>query len=363
MAHLDGTPLSRLGVALALVAVVGVVTAATVTGGGIFSPGALHAGDSTPSMLQGVTSHAGLSRQCGACHAAPWSGTRMDAQCLDCHRDVRRALSDTSTLHGHLADASACISCHTEHRGATAGLTRVEGFGSAHGEFGFSLAAHRTTSGGTPFGCSDCHGSESFTFETTRCESCHRDYQEAFIARHVREWGSDCQSCHDGADRFTGGAFAHDTTGFVLDGGHVSTACVSCHTETRTLGGFRGGPTTCVGCHRADDDHRGEFGDDCAACHTTASWEGATMEHNDFPLDHGEEGRIACKTCHENPKDYKAYTCYNCHEHSPARVQAQHRGEVSTRNLDDCVRCHRGGDEEGGEGHERGRRRGDRDEH
>ncbi len=357
---MQGAAVSRASVAVALIAAVCVAAAATATGGGIFSPGALHAGDSTPATLQGVTSHAALGRQCGTCHGSPWSSVRMDAKCLECHSDVRRTLRDTSTLHGHLRDASACVSCHTEHLGRTARLTRVDGFGAAHGQFGFSLAAHRTTSDGKIFGCNDCHASATFTFDDTRCESCHRDYQGAFVARHVREWGTDCQSCHDGIDRFTRSAFAHDTSGFTLDGAHVTASCVSCHTETRTLADFGTAPTTCIGCHRADDEHRGDLGDDCGACHSTRSWEGATIEHDVFPLDHGEEGPVACKTCHEDPKNYKSYTCYNCHEHSRARVQAEHRGEVSTRNLDDCVRCHQGGEKEGREGHgeREGRRRG-----
>ena len=41
-----------------------------------------------------------------------------------------------------------------------------------------------------------------------------------------------------------------------------------------------------------------------------------------FPLDHGSRQPVACKTCHTDPANYKSYTCYNCHEHSRARVQA-----------------------------------------
>ena len=125
MAGMEGTLVSRLSVLIALVALLCVAAAATATGGGIFSPGALHAGDSTPMTLQGVTSHAALARHCDACHGAPWSGTRMDSRCLACHSDVRRALADTSTLHGHLTNASACVSCHIDHLGATARLRRL----------------------------------------------------------------------------------------------------------------------------------------------------------------------------------------------------------------------------------------------
>jgi hypothetical protein len=314
----------------------------------------------------GVASHAELSQQCSACHAAPWQSKTMAVRCLECHRDVRETLGDTATLHGTFADAKACVRCHTEHRGSTALLTKVEGFGTAHGQFGFSLTAHQQTADGKSFRCNDCHLASSFKFEASRCVSCHRDYQAQFLGTHIEEWGRDCQGCHDGNDRFSHGVFAHDSTGFTLDGAHLRTSCASCHRETKVLADFGKTPDSCIGYHKGDDEHRGELGDDCGACHSTTSWEGAGISHEVFPLDHGDGGRIPCKTCHEDRNNYKSYTCYNCHEHSPARVEAQHRGEVRAQNLDNCLRCHRGGRGEGGEGGEherRGRGRGERDEH
>jgi hypothetical protein len=106
----------------------------------------------------------------------------------------------------------------------------------------------------------------------------------------------------------------------------------------------------CIGCHRADDEHRGEFGSDCGECHSVETWEGARFDH-EFPLDHGEEGTIPCRTCHEDRTNYKSYTCYGCHEHSPARIRAKHDEEgITGRELEDCVRCHPTGREHEGEG-------------
>ncbi len=351
--------ISRASVLAAIVTVVLVVAAWTAGGSAMFSPGALHAADSTPAMLGGVQSHAELSRQCASCHVAPWGSDRMDGRCLDCHADIAGDMRDTSTLHGHLDDARQCVTCHTEHAGALARITRMEGLGEAHTRFGFALAAHRETASGKPFTCNECHTASSFAFDDDQCIACHRDYQRSFVQRHVADWGEGCRDCHDGVDLFSRETFAHDSTGLALHGKHTATSCAGRHAKVRTLAAFGDAPTTCVGCHRADDEHRGSLGDDCAACHTTSAWEGATVKHDEFPLDHGDEGVIPCKTCHETPRDYKSYTCYNCHEHSRERVQAEHRGEVSTSNLDDCVRCHRGGREgEGGEhGEERGRRR------
>lgn len=345
---------SRLSLTFALVAALGAATAYAATGGAIFSPGALHAGDSASVTLGGVRSHAEVS--CSGCHAAPLSARPMAARCEQCHTDIQREFADTTSLHGAFAGGRECMSCHTEHRGADGTITSVDGLGEAHEKFGFSLEAHVTTDAKAPFTCRDCHEERSFKFEPARCESCHREYQDPFVTKHVAEWGSDCQSCHDGRDRFSDGRFSHDTTGFRLDGAHVRTDCVGCHVDTRTLAAFADAPTTCIGCHRADDEHRGGFGTDCASCHTTTTWEGATFDHEVFPLDHGRRGPSKCSTCHLDETDYKQYTCYGCHEHTPANVIRQHRGEVNRTNLDDCVECHAGGREHGEEGEGRGRR-------
>lgn len=349
-----GSQFSRLSVTVAIVAAVGVAAAYGVTGGGIFSPGALHAADSTPARLGEVQSHAELSKQCGSCHAPPGSARPMATRCLECHTDVRKEFSDTATLHGALGDARQCTSCHTEHHGAFASLTSMTGFTDAHGQFGFALDAHKRLDTGQPFTCQSCHTKSSFTFDASTCASCHREYQAPFMRTHVAEWGSDCQSCHDGRDRFSAGRFAHDSTGYALTGAHQKTTCAACHTGVTTLQGFGNARADCASCHTADDKHKGSLGTDCASCHTTSTWEGATFDHEVFPIDHGEGGPSPCSTCHQNTKNYKVYTCYGCHEHTPARVIAEHRGEVRTQNLDNCLECHRGGRGEGGEGGEGG---------
>lgn len=342
---------TRFGGIAALVTLVAVVAAWGLSGGAIFSPGPLHAGDSTPRLLGGVESHAGLARRCGACHAPPGSDADMSARCVACHRDVGRevATRDTASVHGTLATTDRCQVCHGEHLGAAGEITSVKGFGEAHGRLGFTLDAHRRTSTGAPFACADCHDGRTFAFDDARCESCHREYQPRFVTTHVAAWGSDCRACHDGADRFSRAAFAHDTTTFALDGAHARVSCDACHARTRTLAGFREAPVTCIGCHEKDDTHRGEMGNDCGSCHGTTRWDDATFAHDAFPLDHGGEGRIPCRTCHEDSANYKSYNCYNCHEHSRDRVARQHRGEVRRTNLDDCLACHRGGREHGGD--------------
>lgn len=280
---------SRVSLTSALVTVAVVGGLVISTGGAMFSPGDLHAGRTSTASdsvrgdrtLGGIRSHAELSHDCDRCHVPPGSGDRMERRCLACHTEIasemREGMRDSSAratgfVHGTLRDASSCLNCHTEHRGANGTLTRVDGSASAHEQLGFPL-----------------------------------------------------------------------------DGAHAKASCASCHQRTPGDNRFSKAPTTCVGCHERDDKHDGGFGADCASCHSTTTWRGARFSHDVFPLDHGGEGQIACATCHTDGTNYKQYTCMGCHEHSPARIEAEHRGEVNTSNLADCLRCHRGGRGEGGE--------------
>ena len=74
--------------------------------------------------------------------------------------------------------------------------------------------------------------------------------------------------------------------------------------------------------HRGDDVHKGSLGTKCADCHGEANWKEATFDHDKyFVLDRDHEA--PCDTCHRN-NDYSRYTCYGCHEHSEAKVRAEH---------------------------------------
>jgi len=469
------TPLGLIAGAVASALVAGV---ALISGGAMFSPGPLSAvaGDAVP--LGGVSSHAELG-DCTACHAAPWDSATMADRCLACHTDIQAQLRDPQSLHGALpetAGARVCRACHTEHKGAQASLTSLDERTFPHDRLGFSLAAHRTLKNGQPFTCADCHVKRLSQLDPAQCETCHTSYQADFVAGHVNDFGKDCQSCHDGVDRFAKARFDHNTLVFALADKHIGVKCSRCHVGARTLADlkrapqacagchgkddphkgafgtdcakchtpedwkkatfdhnlsvfkltgkhagvacdkchvnnvFKGTPQACVDCHRKDDAHKGAFGTDCAKCHTPEDWKKATFDHNlaafkltgahvkvacdkchvnnvfkgtpkacaachpepdvhkgafgtdcaqchttttwqgatfkhTFPLDHGEQGAQPCSRCH-TPPNYRAYTCYNCHEHDPARIAGKHR-EEGIAQFDDCVRCHptgRGGD-------------------
>lgn len=100
----------------------------------------------------------------------------------------------------------------------------------------------------------------------------------------------------------------------------------------------------CETCHKAPADnlHRQITGN-CAQCHKVEAWKPATFEHERFfVLDKDHDTR--CETCHV-ANNYRQYTCYGCHEHTPANVRAEHVKE-GIANFENCVECHRSADEE-----------------
>jgi hypothetical protein len=110
----------------------------------------------------------------------------------------------------------------------------------------------------------------------------------------------------------------------------------------------------CADCHAAPPDpfHR-DAGASCGQCHTTRGWTPATFDHERY-FSLAPPHHAACATCHVN-RQYGSYTCFGCHEHRPDRIEAKHR-EEGIRDVRNCVRCHRGADDERGEGAREGRR-------
>jgi hypothetical protein len=97
----------------------------------------------------------------------------------------------------------------------------------------------------------------------------------------------------------------------------------------------------CASCHpeRPADGLHGEAAAQCAACHGTRAWKPATFEHGKyFRFDREHPAR--CADCHQTKGTYAGYTCYGCHEHTPANMASEHR-EEGLANFEACVKCHR----------------------
>jgi hypothetical protein len=208
---------------------------------------------------------------------------------------------------------------------------------------GFSLVTHTTNTDNQPFTCRTCHVSqESFTFTSAQCSDCHSKSEPQFIADHTAQFGTDCLACHDGTGEMVN--FDHAQV-WPLEGQHAVQECTACHVNQV----YGGTSRECVACHEEPVIHAGLFGLDCANCHTVDAWQPARLRQHIFPLDHGEQGELACETCHT--ATYTQYTCYGCHEHDPAETEREHLEEgISQQELPACANCHPTGQEDEAEG-------------
>ena len=175
--------------------------------------------------------------------------------------------------------------------------------------------------------CSACHAPFwSGPGMAKLCMNCHADVSaQQFDLKTLHGslvqggMSGSCWTCHPdhrGANAsltFVDPAhFSHDKLGypkpFPLTGRHIGLACTRCHANNI----FTNTPNKCVACHSEPASHLGQFGTDCAQCHSTSNWN-ATFDH---PNSCGEDSclhhhRATCADCH--PVDYKTATCTKCH--------------------------------------------------
>ena len=277
------------------------------------------------------------SVDCKSCHTAgTFKGTA--ATCAGCHAEPKT----------HMGQFGAdCAKCHATNTWHTASFPTATG-NSGNSEFDHSRTAFPLTGHHTAVDCKKCHVDNKFKGTPTSCVSCHA---EPKVQTH--KFGTDCKQCHATETwklasiptAGPGAAFDHNLTAFKLTGKHVSVDCLKCHVDNK----FKGTSTSCVSCHAEPKVHAGsKFGTDCQKCHTTNTWTGGTLgdfKHT-FPIAHGRKNRGAssCAICHAKADAYATYTCYGCHEHTPAKVARQHKNGV---NIDNCVKCHKGGRKKG----------------
>ncbi len=264
----------------------------------------------------------GAGFACADCHTGGYARFEQ-AACQDCHLQVDLAFSQA-----HAAEfGKLCLDCHD-------GADR---YGSSfdHQRTAFPLEGLHA-----PLACSACHpGAHSASdLQSTPqdCFTCH-----AKDDSHQGKFGRDCKGCHT-AQSWKQATFDHARSAFPLTGAHVQVACDRCHQDQ-----FKGTPKACSACHNSPASHPGVFEGECDTCHSTDAWTPAQFNgKHTFPIDHGEGGLSACKTCH--PQDYQTYTCYSCHEHQANEVSAKHL-EEGINDFQDCTRCHPTGREEEGE--------------
>jgi len=193
--------------------------------------------------------------------------------------------------------------------------------------------------------------------------SAHKQLEGDCFACHSAFTGASpekCISCHLPANigrlSSAGQPLAKPRTTTPFHQKLINQDCVACHADHAGVrryqvpgGGFKHSlllketRDQCQTCHQPPTDtlHRQVSGN-CLQCHTQEKWTPATFDHNKhFVLDGDHNTR--CVTCHVR-NDYSRYTCYSCHEHTPANIRRKHVEEGIAR-FDDCVECHRSANE------------------
>jgi hypothetical protein len=351
--------------------------------------------------------HQKLENNCLGCHK-PFAGASM--QCISCHRQADIGIRNVAgqvlpkkggkTLFHSGFAANSCVECHTDHKGLNP-KRAVRNF--MHDSLSASLknncnACHRDQKPQDNLhrqvgeSCASCHDTvkwKNAAFDHTRlvsgqqCISCHKS-EKPGDSLH-RQAGDNCTSCHDTV-KWKNVFFDHSqlsTNGRQCITCHTKDVpanalhrqagenCSSCHDTRKWKNAvldhnkFSASGKKCITCHSKDlpgDALHRQSKANCSECHQTSRWKPATFDHDRYFRLDGDH-RASCVTCHPDPKNYKAYTCYNCHEHSPSRIAGEHLKE-GIRNYDNCIRCHRdaSGEHDGREGGEGGHRREGRDD-
>jgi len=150
----------------------------------------------------------------------------------------------------------------------------------------------------------------------------------------------DCAQCHNSAGwniEVEYIKFDHSTTKFDLEGTHVKTDCILCHSTLV----FDEAPTDCFSCHT--DVHSMSVGTDCVRCHTSQTWLVDNIseihEENGFPLI-GTHNGLSCVECHLSETNLRfdnvGNDCISCHRDDYLAVQSPDHTGFSTN----CLDCH-----------------------
>ncbi len=235
--------------------------------------------------------HQHLKNNCSACHT-PFAGV-SNTKCIACHNPANigkdsMGITDSSKqkilFHQGLMEQS-CSSCHTDHKGINPSVS-------------LSNFDHQLLSPTVFNNCNSCHNKP--------IDSLHQSLSNS------------CINCHNTQDWKLNTIFNHD-----MIQGVDKNNCAACH-------------------QKPNDNFHQSTTANCSQCHGTTKWLPSSFDHSAyFRLDANHQ--TSCTTCHTN-NNYKVYTCYNCHEHSPGNIIAKHN-EEGIYNISNCASCHKSGNE------------------
>lgn len=279
-----------------------------------------------------------LGKACADCHGEknwqetrfdhaktdfPLSGKHVELKCTDCHRDQRFTDAPKACAGCHKLDdahkgrfGQKCESCHTDRSWQEIGFDHER-------RTKYPLRGqHRQAT------CVACHKGWLYKEKLrVACVACHKPDDA-----HKGSLGTKCESCHGEQDWKTS-SFNHDReTKFSLRDKHKSAKCESCH---KGPFGKEKLPLTCYACHKADDTHKGRYGEKCASCHNEKRWKESGFRHDvdtRYVL-RGKHVPVKCDACHKGfiYKEKLAARCDACHQKDDKHKH---------RYGDKCESCH-----------------------
>ena len=249
---------------------------------------------------------------CKKCHVDPSRYKEASRECVACHSKVDKHKGQYG---------KKCETCHADRD-----WKKIEFEHDLKTKFKL-LGKHDAVK------CLACHKGPLYKGKTpTQCVACHRNDDV-----HKGGVGEKCATCHN-EEKWKVSSFNHDKdTKFPLVGKHTSTKCDACHTSAtgkEKSGNREKLATTCIGCHRKDDKHKGVFGAKCESCHKESDWKAARFNHDhdtQFAL-LGKHVSAKCESCHKpSQKEKLAITCVGCHS-----AEDKHKGNFGLK----CESCH-----------------------
>jgi len=292
--------------------------------GYLFSPGPLTLG------------HKDFDHACFKCHMPLIA---VSTQCLSCHEATQKSLKNKTGFHGNMpeSDVKKCINCHTDHKGENRLIVK------------------------------DARTPGQFTDHLEKIREKNNLLRTDDLVTVKKEYGQLWESVSPGStweNRFKAiqADFDHKLTGYPLIGEHAKVKCENCH---KNIKDFRTGVKEgllpsfsmekvinkdfCFSCHKKDDDgkkgHKGEYGKNCASCHTIGGkekgWKGLVPKirgHHEGEKHklQGKHVKTPCSHCHKTApfaKKVEETTCYHCHEKFDKKYHEQSLGKK-------CEDCH-----------------------
>ncbi len=186
---------------------------------------------------------------CTSCHKKNIYKVKLKKNCYSCHK--------TDDVHKG-QQGKKCDKCHNE-KGWRSKL-RFD-----HDITKFPLVGLHSI---VP--CEECHLDNNYQDTSLKCNSCHKQDDV-----HKGTLGTNCQRCHN-PNGWSIWRFEHNKESkFKLDGAHKKVHCHSCHVTA--VSKVKSKPRNCLNCHRADDNHNGQFGPRCDRCHSTKDFKDVRM--------------------------------------------------------------------------------------